>query len=132
VERYRNGAGYTQAQYADFLDLVGSGPGSTPGITQGIESLAQSPYAKANPGRDYAYLRVSAKDPFDWLYVTPALTAIVNLEDRSHSLMPEVAYPGFTDLELRARVVWLRGGPDTEFGAKPSERRIEAYARWFF
>jgi len=132
VERYRNGAGYTDSQYADFLDLIGSGPGATPGITQRIESLAQSPYAKANPGRDYAYLRVSAKDPFDWLYVTPALTAIVNLQDRSYSLTPEVAYTGFTDLELRARVVWLRGGQDTEFGAKPSERRIEAYLRWFF
>jgi hypothetical protein len=132
VERYRNGAGYTDDEYADFLALIGSGPGTTPGITQRIESLAQSPYARANPGRDYAYLRVSAKDPFDWLYVTPALTAIVNLQDRSYSLTPEVGYTGFADLELRARVVWLRGGQDTEFGAKPAERRIEAYARWFF
>jgi len=132
VERYRNGAGYTDSEYADFLDLIGSGGGSTSGLSPRIESLAQSPYARPNPGRDYAYLRVSAKEPFDWLYFTPALTAIVNLQDRSYSLTPEVAYTGFTDFELRARVVWLQGGQATEFGSKPSERRIEAYVRWFF
>ena len=132
VERYRNGAGYTESEYADFLDLIGSGASSTPGLSQRIESLAQSPYARANPGRDYAYLRVSVKEPFDWLYVTPALTAIVNLQDRSYSLTPEVAYTGFADFELRARVVWLHGGQGTEFGSRPSERRVEAYVRWFF
>lgn len=132
VERYRNGAGYTESQYADFLDLIGTAIDPAPGLPSRLESLAQSPYARANPGRDYAYLRVSAKDPFDWLYVTPALTVIVNLQDRSYSVTPEVAYTGFPDLELRARAVWLKGDPDTEFGAKPSERRIEAYVRWFF
>jgi len=131
AEAYRNGAGYTRGEYGDFLDLANAAASSAP-LAQRVQSLAQSPYARPNPGRDYAYLRVSAKEPFDWLYVTPAITAIANLRDRSFSLTPEVAYIGFADIELRARVVWLHGGPDTEFGSRPNRRRIEVYARWFF
>jgi hypothetical protein len=131
AEAYRNGAGYTRSQYADFVDLA-SDVSFAELVDPRLESLAQSPYARPNPGRDYAYLRVSAKEPFDWLYVTPAITAITNLRDRSFSLTPEVAYGGLADLELRARVVWLHGGPDTEFGSRPNRRRVEVYARWFF
>lgn len=131
AEAYRNGAGYPRDEYANFLDLA-AGASSSALLAQRLQSLAQSPYARPNPGREYAYLRVSAKEPFDWLYVTPAITAIANLRDRSFSLTPEVAYIGLADIELRARVVWLHGGPDTEFGSRPNRRRIEVYARWFF
>jgi hypothetical protein len=131
AEAYRNGGGYTRDEHADFLDSAGAAPSSMR-LAGRLQSLAQSPYARPNPGRDYAYLRVSAKEPFDWLYVTPAITAIANVRDRSFSLTPEVAYVGLTDIELRARVVWLHGAPDTEFGSRPNRRRIEAYARWFF
>jgi hypothetical protein len=131
AEAYRNGTGYTPAQYGDFLDLAAGAPSSTL-LAQRLQSLAQSPYARPNPGRDYGYLRVSAKEPFDWLYVTPALTAIANLRDGSVSITPEVSYIGFANIELRARAIWLHGGPDTEFGSRPNRRRIEAYVRWYF
>ena len=134
AEAYRNGAGYVEGQYADFLRLAetAAAPAAPASIVQRVESLAQSPYVRPNPGRDYAYLRVSAKDPFDWLYFTPALTAIVNVDDRSFSFTPEIGYTGFSNVELRGRVVWLHGGQESEFGAKPNRRRIEAYLRWFF
>jgi hypothetical protein len=67
-----------------------------------------------------------------WLYVTPALTAIVNLRDRSHTLTPEVSYTGIDTVELRARWVVLHGAPDSEFGARPIRSRLEAFARWSF
>lgn len=127
AEYYRNGAGYTRSQHADFLVVATEEPDP-----RRRSVLAQSPYARPNPGRDYAHLRVSAKEPFDWLYVTPAFTAIANLRDGSMSLTPEVAYTGLSNVELRARAVWLHGGHDTEFGSRAIRRRVEAYARWFF
>lgn len=126
AELYRNGGGYSRAEYGDFLLAA---TGATPARAA---QLALTPYLRPNPGRDYAYLRVSGKEPFDWLYVVPAITAIVNLRDRSHSLTPEISYTGIDNVELRARWVVLHGAPDSEFGARPIRSRLEAYVRWSF
>ncbi|MDF1594082.1 MAG: hypothetical protein P1P89_21445 [Desulfobacterales bacterium] len=50
--------------------------------------------------RDYLYFRASIKEPFDLLYFTPAVTTIVNLNDQSLSVTPEVVYTAITNLEL--------------------------------
>lgn len=126
AELYRNGSGYTRDEFADFLLAAGS---ATP--TRAAQ-LAQTPYLRPNPGRDYAYLRISGKEPFDWLYVAPAITAILNLRDHSFTLTPEVIYTGMDNVELRARWVVLHGAPDSEFGARPIRSRLEATARWSF
>jgi hypothetical protein len=106
--------------------------GAPPQAQELARSLAQAGYGRANPGRNYAYLRVSAKDPFDWLYVAPALTTIVNLDDHSWQVTPEIAYTGWHDVELRARWIVLSGDPYSEFGSKASGRRLELRLRWFF
>lgn len=126
AEIYRNGSGYAADEYRAFVQAAQGASAAR------IAALGATPYARANPGRDYAYLRVSGKEPFDWLYVTPALTAIVNLRDHSFSLTPELSYTGIDNLELRARWIVLHGGDSSEFGARPIRSRLEAYARWSF
>jgi len=133
LEWYRNGAGFAQDEYRNFVALasraVQAGFGSP--LFQRTQSIAQS-YARQNPMRNYLYLRVSQKEPFDILYLTPSITTIVNLDDRSYSVAPEIAYTGKNNVELRARAVFLGGKVDTDFGSKQNERRLEAYARFFF
>lgn len=133
-ELYRNGAGYDQQQLADYYHLLREAyaPGASAFLQSLAGSLAKAGYGKANPGRDYAYLRVSSKDPFDWLYVNPAITAIVNLQDRSWQLSPEVVYTGWQNVEVRAKVVWLHGKPMSEYGEKASKRRAELSLRLYF
>jgi hypothetical protein len=70
---------------------------------QKAAQLFDGQYGRPNPMRDYLYLRVSQKEPFDLLYFTPALTTILNLRDRSFTLSPEVAYTGITNLDLRLK-----------------------------
>jgi hypothetical protein len=134
AELYRNGLGYTTEELDRFYRRVDAAfdGGAPPQAQELAHSLAQAGYGRANPGRNYAYLRVSAKDPFDWLYVAPALTTIVNLDDHSWQVTPEVAYTGWQDFELRARWIVLDGDPYTEFGSKASGRRLELRLRWFF
>jgi len=134
AELYRNGNGFDETQLATFYSLVGSafGPDGSTALRDRVLGLAQAGYARANPGRRYAYLRASAKDPFDWLYVSPALTTIVNLEDDSLQVTPEIVYTGWQNVELRARAVWLHGSRTSEFGAKPADRRFEVTARLYF
>lgn len=134
AELYRNGAGYDDAQLGHFyrlLDDAFAAGGSASAQAQAL-SLARSGYGRANPGRHYAYLRVSAKDPFDWLYVTPALTAIANLDDHSWQMTPEITYAGWQNVELRARAVLLHGEKLSEFGEKAVGRRLELWLRLYF
>jgi hypothetical protein len=97
-----------------------------------VTSVTAKSYGQPNAGQKYMYLRMSQKDPFDILYWTPALTAIVNAEDWSYSLSPEVAYTGITNLELRLKAMVLGGGRLSEFGEKPYDYRVELRARYYF
>lgn len=134
AELYRNGAGYDAAELARYYSALQAahGPSGTPAAQAQAASLASSGYGRANPGRRYAYLRVSTRDPFDWLYFNPALTAIANLDDHSWQLTPELLYTGWQNVELRARAVLLHGDALDEFGAKAASRRLELSLRLYF
>lgn len=134
AEYYRNGAGYTQEQLRDYYDVANAAlaPGASPQLFDRFASLTQSGYGKANPGRDYFYLRASANEPFEWLYTTTSLSTIVNLDDHSYQVTPEISYTGFKNIELRARLLLLVGDRKTEFGEKMTEHRVETYARFYF
>lgn len=128
AEIYRNGAGYTASQLADFHRLVDSG---NPALLTRARQLSPA-YGRANAGERYLYLRASQKEPFDIVYFTPAATLIANLDDRSYSFTPELLYTGVTNLDLRLRATWLKGGSGTEFGEKQNERKLELMARFYF
>lgn len=133
AEYYRNGTGFSQDEYQSYLALADrallAGPGSP--LYPRAQSLTAN-YGRQTPLRDYVYLRVSQKEPFDILYLTPALTTIVSVADGSYSVAPEISYTGFKDIELRARAIYLGGGDDADFGARQNRRRIELLFRLFF
>ena len=85
-----------------------------------------------NPMRDYLYVRGSKKEPFDILYFTPAITAIVNLNDGSFSLSPEILYTAVTNLEVRLKATVLEGSRLSEIGEKQNDWRLELRVRYYF
>ena len=60
------------------------------------------------------------------------MTTIINLDDQSASITPEIAYTGFTNLEIRLRFSLLTGGSFTEYGEKQTSNKVELRLRWFF
>ena len=82
--------------------------------------------------KNYLYLKAIQKEPFGWLYVTPALFTIYNLDDRSFNLIPEITYTGMENLELRFRFNYLAGDPGTEYGEKLNDWKTEIRIRYFF
>lgn len=128
AELYRNGTGYTKNQLEDFHGLVDSG---NPALVRKAQQISPT-YLRPNAGRDYLYLKVSQKEPFDIVYFTPSLTWMTNLADRSWSLTPELFYTGITNLDLRLRATWLHGSELSEFGEKQNERKLELMARFYF
>lgn len=137
IEYYHNGSGYSEEEMSRFYQLVTESEelwvrnGNSQAFQQ-AQQLAAQGYSRPNPGRDYLYLRFSQKEPFDILYFTPAFTTIVNLDDRSYSLTPEIAYTGITNWEVQLRFFLLNGGESSEFGEKQNSNRLEVRIRYFF
>lgn len=136
LEYYRNGTGFETDDMRDFFSFVDAAYDKY--LLTGDESLLgkadslSNSYIRQNPMRDYLYLRVSRKEPFDVLYLTPAITGILNLHDSSCSLSPEVTYTGITDLELRFKAVYLAGERESEYGEKFNDYMVEFRARYYF
>ena len=134
AEYYRNGAGYGAQEldaYYQFLETV-LDPGAPAALAGKARAVAQSGYARPNPGRDYLYVKASVSEPLGWVYGAASLTTMVNLNDRSYQMTPEISYAGFANWELRARLILLSGRAHTEFNEKTASQRLEVYARWFF
>ena len=118
AEYFHNGGGYDSDEISAFADLATAGIdaydsiGSTT-LLDKATTLANAGYGKFTPGTDYAYLKLSQKDPFGWLYVTPAASAIDNLS-------------------LRLRGTVLAGGEGDEFGEKTAQWKLELTAKVYF
>ena len=136
VEYYRNDAGYSREEMESFFTFLNRAAdlfqtSGDAGLLQKAKNLAEGGYGRMNPMRDYLYLRVSRKEPFDILYLTPAATAIVNLDDESFTLSPEILYAPLSNLELRLKGSWLHGGALSEYGEKQNDWRLELRLRFY-
>jgi hypothetical protein len=137
LEYYRNGPGLTETEMQNFVQFVDNAYAQylatgDDTLLRRARSVAPGGYGRPNPGRDYVYLRVTQKEPFDILYFTPALTVIANANDWSTSITPELLYTGYNNVELRLRAFFLNGGAGTEFGERQISKRIEFQARLYF
>ena len=137
TEYYHNGTGFGVDNMKNYYASINRGYNtycSTGNETAliNVRNMAEGSYGRSNPMENYLYLRLSQKEPFDILYFTPALTWIMNLNDRSWSFTPEVLYTGITNLELRLRTGFIVGGRDTEFGEKQKDYRIELRVGYYF
>jgi hypothetical protein len=137
LEYYHNGTGVTQSQFQDFVTFTNNSyatflsTANDSGLARASQ-LAEGVYGRPNPMRDYLYFRASQKEPFDILYFTPALTSIINLQDGSLVVTPELTYSPMTNLELRFRTPVLIGGKGTEYGEKQNDYRIDLRLRYYF
>lgn len=136
TEYYHNGAGFTRDEMRDFFAFIDRGfeaftSTGDSSLLQQAENLGKGSYARMNPMRDYLYVRASQKEPFDILYFTPAITAIVNLNDGSFSISPELLYTAVTNLEVRLKGTWLEGERMSEFGEKQNDWRLELRVRYY-
>jgi len=137
LEYYHNDEGYTEEEMDLFYQLAVDGEGQL--LASGMDALlgrarnlSLRGYGRPQPGRNYLYAKFTQQEPFDILYVTPGLIAIVNIDDKSCSISPEVVYSGFTNWELRLRFTALVGDAFSEYGEKLNNSKLELRLRCFF
>ena len=132
-EYYRNGTGYSDQEALQFYQLVNNAFATGSGaLLQKALSLGRGSYSRPNPGKDYLYFRAQQKDALGIVYFQAALTAMMNWQDRSYQVTPELLYTGVKNFDLRLRLFLLQGGSSTDFGEKQNSRKLEFYARYYF
>ena len=137
IEYYHNGGGIGKDDAENFFKFANQAydtflsTGDSSQLDRAAQ-LSQGTLASFKPMRDYLYFRASWKEPFDILYFTPAVTSIVNLNDLSLSLTPELLYSPKTNLEFRLRSAFLVGDRNTEYGEKQNDYKVELRVRYYF
>ena len=137
VEYYHNSAGFTDEEMKNYFSFINTAyktytsSGNDNNLQKALD-LTEGNYGRMNPMRDYLYVRISQKEPFNILYFTPSITGIVNINDKSFSVSPELLYTGVTNLELLLKTTFLSGQNYTEYGEKYNDCRIELMARYYF
>jgi len=137
VEFYHNGAGFSEEEMQNFFQLAHDGynqflASGSATLLQKAVNVSRIGYSRPQPARNYLYTRIIQKEPFDILYFTPGLTAIINLDDQSYSITPEIVYTGLTNWEVRLRFSFINGGYLTEHGEKQNSNKLELRLRYFF
>jgi hypothetical protein len=137
VEFYHNDDGYSEDEMDRFFQFVNNAydefenSGNTAALEK-AQDLTEGAYGKPQTGRDYLYIKTTHKEPFDLLYTTPGVSAIINMQDKSYSISPEITYSGFTNWECRLRLTVLQGPDATDYGEKQNEYKTELRVRYFF
>ncbi|MBW2659462.1 MAG: hypothetical protein JRC87_07725 [Deltaproteobacteria bacterium] len=137
IEYYHNDNGYTEEEMTNFYTFAREASEDfqqtdSQLLLQWARDMSLKSYGSPQPGRDYLYGRFSQKEPFNILYLTPSLTTILNLDDKSYTLTPELIYTRFTNWEIRLRFSYLNGATCSEFGEKQNSNKLEFRLRYFF
>lgn len=137
VEYYYNGGGYTEEEMGIFFRKVEDAVeewrlSGTDNAWDVLEKFGNQGYGRPYSGKNYLYVKLSQKEPFDILYFTPAVTTIVNLDDQSFTVTPELNYTGFTNWDVQLRFAFLTGDPGSEYGEKQNSSKVELTVKYFF
>jgi len=136
-EYFSNGQGYTRDEMEDYFSFVETGfqnylsNGSMSALGASRQYGSQF-YNKQTVMKDYLYLKVSQKEPFDILYFTPSVACIYNINDKSGSITPQLTYTPITNLEFEIKTTFLLGKNDTEYGEKINDYKVYAAVKYYF
>ncbi|RLC15609.1 MAG: hypothetical protein DRI24_10515 [Deltaproteobacteria bacterium] len=136
-EYFRNGQGYTSDEMEDYFTLIEDGYQEYRN-SQSMAKISKSRqygsrfYNRQTVMKDYLYLKVSQKEPFDILYFTPSVTCLYNMNDKSSSIMPQITYTPITNLEFELRTTFFFGKDHTEFGEKINDCKIYTSVNFYF
>ncbi len=137
AEIYKNGTGFTKKEICGYYNYIQKGYDSYQTTDTG-NSLKKSLknvkafYNDKNFMKQYLYLKIIQKEPFNILYFTPSINIIFNAEDKSYSLTPELLYEPISNLELKFKFTLFHGNYQSEFGEKPYDYKAACFVKYYF
>jgi len=127
AELYHQANAYTSGQMTDFYAYAET---ASPIALQNL--ISRSRYLAPQAMQNYLSVKVSQKEPWNWLYWTVGLGLITNVEDRSSIVTPEIIYSGLMNWEGRMRLNYFVGDDLSEYGERQNAWRAEVQIRYHF
>ncbi|MHB1048585.1 MAG: hypothetical protein ACYC09_00790 [Bacteroidota bacterium] len=133
TEYYHNGAGLSKQEYKSLYGFLTAGANSgIPLIAQQTFSINQTYFKGNSLMQDYLYIKAMRPEPFDWLYFTPSVHTIYNLNDNSYLLSFQISYKPIINTDFIFWTTFFGGSSDSEFGGKQVKERLDLWMRIYF
>jgi len=131
-EYYHNGAGMSAGEFGEYYNFIHSitDTGAQDAMARAQES--GSAFQTMTLMRDYVYIKISQPEPFNFIYFTPSVFAIINTADGSILLAMPLSYKPVMNFELLLTPALFTGGDTSEFGSKSQRGKIEFLGRFYF
>ncbi|MCK9408479.1 MAG: hypothetical protein M0R68_05020 [Bacteroidetes bacterium] len=133
AEYYHTDFGMSTAELEMYQRFLATTTQSkNPLMIQQVTKINQMYFHGTNLSNDYAYIKLTYPEPFEWLYFTPSVFSIVHLADKSFLLSVTLNYKPVTNIEF---ILWpslISGGNETEYGSKAFQQKVELWMRVFF
>jgi hypothetical protein len=133
LEYYHNDAGLDKNEFGTYNDFLLSAiaSGDSGSISNAI-NVSKNYFSGANLMRDYLYLKISWPEPFNWVYFTPSIYTIININDGSSIIGIPLSYKPVTNFEFIFWPTIIAGGNNTEYGSKQYESKLDLWLRFYF
>jgi hypothetical protein len=126
VEGYHDSSGLTREQSKSLYESARILPPS-----KAISVLRQLQQQKTI-NRNYGYLKASIKEPFGWLYITPGISWLGNLDDESYNIISQLSYEPGTNWTFQTYWQHFSGSANSQYGEGLVRDKIEmSVARTF-
>jgi len=113
IEGYHNSAGLEEDESKRLFNSIQSSSAFI--AKQALSIIQQSRTLNQN----YGYIKASIKEPFNWLYFTPSVSLLANLDDSSQNMNLQCVYVPDTNWMFELSWQYLNGDKATQYGENP-------------
>jgi hypothetical protein len=132
MEYLHNGTGLNEDQMNIFFDAIAVATSDNPTLLPTIKEYQSENLNSQFLMKDYIYAKLSHPEPFDFLYFTPSVFILYNLNDKSEMVGGEFNYSRFNNLSLKLKYNFLFGDLNSEFGGKINAKKLSLLIEYTF
>ena len=133
MEYYHNDAGLKLKEFDDYNTfLTNAAVSGNSNSMSNAMNMNKNNFSGTNLMQDYLYLKMSLPEPFNWVYFTPSVYTIFNINDGSSIIGIPLSYKPITNIEFILWPTFLVGNKNTEFGSKQYENKLDLWMRFYF
>lgn len=82
--------------------------------------------------QNYGYIKVSVKEPFNWLYFTPSLSWLGNLDDQSSNISTQMSFTPSDNWIMLLTWQHMAGGQYTQYGENVVQDKLALITSFSF
>ncbi|MFH1287448.1 MAG: hypothetical protein ABII25_01965 [bacterium] len=101
-------------------------------VTWIIEGYHNSSKLTKATNRNFGYLKTSIKEPFNWLYFTPSLAWLRNLDDESQNVITQLNYAPAANWIFQISWQHFSGKQNTQYGENLVQDKLEIEGTYYF